>query len=62
MATPAIRALHDHLQPEKMVAVSKAYVAPILDGNPWFNETILTGGKKRIKHLAGCHGPEKTFH
>jgi len=48
MATPAIRALHDHLQPEKMVAVSKAYVAPILDGNPWFNETILTGGKKGL--------------
>ncbi len=48
MATPAIRALKLHFPSGKFVCVSKAYVAPILAGNPWFDEMILTGGKKGL--------------
>ena len=48
MATPAIRALKLHFPSGKFVCVSKAYVAPLLAGNPWFDEMILTGGKKGL--------------
>lgn len=48
MATPAIRAIHDQLKPKRLIAVSKSYVAPVLEGNPWFDDVILTGGKKGL--------------
>ena len=48
MATPAIRALKLRYPSGKFVGVSKAYVAPILEGNPWFDSMILTGGKKGL--------------
>lgn len=48
MATPAIRALHNQLKPQRMIAISKSYVAPVLEGNPWFDDVILTGGKKGL--------------
>lgn len=44
MATPAIRALARHFAGARMVAVSKPYVAGVLEGSDWFAETVLTHG------------------
>lgn len=54
MATPAIRALRQTFANERLVAVAKAYVAPVLDGNPWFDRTILTGGKGGLPMLTAA--------
>lgn len=51
MATPAISALKRHFQTGRFICVSKAYVSPILAGNPWFDSTILTGGKNGLSIL-----------
>lgn len=40
MATPAIRAVHDHFTGARLVAVLKPYVAGVLDGSPWFARQI----------------------
>jgi heptosyltransferase-2 len=46
MATPAIRALRQHYRAARLVGVVKPYVAAILDGNPWFDDMLFTGGPK----------------
>lgn len=45
MATPAIRALRRAHPDARIAAVVKPHVAPTLDGNPWFDETILFNPK-----------------
>jgi len=41
MATPAIRHLHETFPRARLVAVSRAYVAPIMHGSPWFSSMVL---------------------
>lgn len=41
MATPAIRAVRERNPKAELVAVCKPYVADVLAGAPWFQETIL---------------------
>ncbi|WP_250847022.1 lipopolysaccharide heptosyltransferase II [Aquisphaera insulae] len=40
MATPTIRALREHFPAARLTAVIRPQVAPVLDGNPWFDEVI----------------------
>ena len=40
MATPAIRAVREHHPGAELVAVCKPYVADVLAGSPWFQDTI----------------------
>ncbi len=44
MATPAFRALREHFPKAHLAVVLKPYVRPILNGCPWFDETIETEG------------------
>jgi heptosyltransferase-2 len=41
MATPAIRALRKYVGDGELVGVMRPYVAEVLAGSPWFDETIL---------------------
>jgi len=59
MATPAIRALRQHFSQGTFIGVSKAYVAPVLQGNPWFDSMILTGGKYGLSFLAAAQELKK---
>jgi heptosyltransferase-2 len=40
MATPALRAVHDHFAGARLIAVLKPYVAGVLEGSPWFARQI----------------------
>jgi heptosyltransferase-2 len=40
MATPAIRALRNHLAPTRCLAVCRPYVTGVLEGSPWFDKHI----------------------
>jgi heptosyltransferase-2 len=44
MATPALRALRTHFRGACLVGVLKPYVAGVLEGGDWFDETIPTHG------------------
>ena len=48
MATPAIRALREHFRPASFVAVCKPYVADVLAGSPWFDETLFLDKKRPL--------------
>ena len=41
MATPAIRALHDHFQGANFIGVCRPYVCDVLAGSPWLDKTIF---------------------
>ena len=41
MATPAIRAVREHLSAARLLAVCRPYVADTLAGSPWFDDAIL---------------------
>ena len=41
MATPAVRAVHEHFPAAELVGVCKPYVADVLAGSPWFREVVL---------------------
>jgi len=41
MATPALRALREHLPGARIIGVLKPYVAGVLEGSPWFDEQII---------------------
>ncbi|QEH37324.1 ADP-heptose--LPS heptosyltransferase 2 [Aquisphaera giovannonii] len=47
MATPAIRALREHFPGARLTALVRPQVAPVLDGNPWFDEVV------RAHHKSG---------
>jgi heptosyltransferase-2 len=44
MATPALRALRTHFRGARIIGVLKPYVAGVLEGGDWFDETILNNG------------------
>ncbi len=46
MATPAVRALRDHFAGASFVAVCKPYVADVLAGSPWFDDTLFLDKKR----------------
>jgi len=48
MATPTFRALRREFPDGKLTAILKPNVAPVLDGTPWFDETIMF--HPRAKH------------
>ena len=41
MATPTFRALRQDFPSDTLIAVARPGVAPVLDGNPWFDDLIL---------------------
>lgn len=41
MATPAIRAMHEHDPAAELIAVCKPYVADVIAGSPWIQHVIL---------------------
>ena len=41
MATPAIRAVRERYPAAELIAVAKPYVADVLSGSPWFQQTVL---------------------
>lgn len=45
MATPTFRALRRHFVSDRLVAVMRPYVLDTIEGNPWFNDTILYDDK-----------------
>ena len=47
MATPAIRALRQQFPSAAFLGICKPYVAPTLDGSPWFDRMLFLGGKGR---------------
>jgi heptosyltransferase II len=50
MATPAIRAVREHLPAARLLGVCRPYVAATLDGSPWFDDVIMfdkTGPRER---------------
>lgn len=48
MATPAVRALREHFAGASVVAACKPYVADVLAGSPWFDETLVLDKKKPL--------------
>ena len=44
MATPALRAVRQHFADARLIGVMKPYVAGVLDGGTWFDETIFANG------------------
>ncbi len=44
MATPALHALRQHFAKARLIGVMRPYVAGVLDGGAWFDETIPCGG------------------
>lgn len=48
MATPAVRALREHFRAASFVAVCKPYVADVLAGSPWFDETLFLDKKRPL--------------
>jgi heptosyltransferase-2 len=40
MATPAVRALRQHFQRDRLVGVARPYVASVLEGGDWFDELL----------------------
>lgn len=53
MATPAVRALRKLAGPNgTLVGVMRPYVAEVLAGSPWFDETILYAKKSKDSSLA----------
>ncbi len=54
MATPAIRALRSHLGPDRrLVGIMRPYVADVLAGTTWFDETIVYDKSPARFSLAG---------
>ena len=54
MATPTLRALRKHVSAEgKIVGIMRPYVAQVLAGNPWLDETICYSKKKSGEALSG---------
>jgi heptosyltransferase-2 len=51
MATPALRALRDHYRGARLIAVAKPYVAGVLEGGDWFDETLLDAGGAGLPNL-----------
>jgi heptosyltransferase-2 len=45
MATPAFRALRQHVPDARLVLLCKPYVEPILSGCPWFDELVTYPGR-----------------
>jgi heptosyltransferase-2 len=43
MATPALRALRQHFVDAHLIGILRPYVAGVLEGGNWFDESILTG-------------------
>src|SRR5438876_2974026 len=41
MATPAVRALHEHFPSARLVGVLRPYIAGVLEGSPWMDERIF---------------------
>jgi heptosyltransferase-2 len=54
MATPAIRSVREHFPQARLVAVCRPYIAPLLGGAPWFDDTILHDktGKSGLRRFA----------
>jgi heptosyltransferase-2 len=52
MATPALRALRAYAGEGELVGVMRPYVAEVLGGNSWFDETILYAKKAKDAKLA----------
>jgi heptosyltransferase-2 len=54
MATPAIRAVRQRYPNARLVGVCRPYIAPVLDGAPWFDDVILhdKAGKRGLRGLA----------
>ncbi len=54
MATPALRALRKHLGPEvRLVGVMRPYVAEVLAGERWFDETVIYAKQSTPNVLSG---------
>lgn len=54
MATPTLRALRKHVSGDgKIVGIMRPYVAQVLAGNPWLDETICYSKKKSDTALSG---------
>src|SRR5262245_29004723 len=41
MATPALRALREHVGAGQVIGIMRPYVAEVLAGSAWFDETIV---------------------
>jgi heptosyltransferase-2 len=54
MATPAIRAVRQRYPNARLVGVCRPYIAPVLEGAPWFDDVILhdKAGKRGLRGLA----------
>jgi len=60
MATPALRALRRRFPEERIVAVTRPYVRPVLDPNPWTDAFIecdksVPGARRAVKRLRREH-------
>ena len=53
MATPALRALRTHFRAARLLAVARPYVAGVLGGGDWFDDTILAEGGGRPHGFTG---------
>jgi heptosyltransferase-2 len=51
MATPALRALRDHYRGARLIGVTKPYVAGVLEGGDWFDETLFDAGGAGPRNL-----------
>ena len=45
MATPAVRALREHYDGARLIAVVRPYVAGVFGGGDWFDDAVLLRGK-----------------
>ena len=50
MATPALRSLRAHFSSARITAVCRPYVTGLLDGAPWFDDTVLLDRRGHWKH------------
>jgi len=49
MATPTLRAVRKHVGPDgKLIGVMRPYVAEVLAGNPWLDQTITYGKENSV--------------
>ncbi|MCA9231893.1 MAG: lipopolysaccharide heptosyltransferase II [Planctomycetales bacterium] len=54
MATPTLRALRKHVPAgSRIVGIMRPYVAQVLAGNPWFDDTICYSKKRSATALSG---------
>ncbi len=53
MATPTLRALRRGFPSARIVGILKPHVAPVLDGNPWFDDIIPFAPKARDRSQRG---------